>query len=193
MLNQLYPHSPIRVHSIPHFGPHGRCTCPVRPGLAGWRCLVRFESFWIHKFWILGHHMYQVPLHINFFWVCFGVGMGWWLIFFSRVGLQTLDVDDSRFLFFHALSKNDFWAGSQNNSTVSWEWYVPSEWQMNSSIKPNQPTDQRFSQHMVQTWTILKRPIDVNNLGTMPSRLVDGVAGQWQCYLTITRSSKCYS
>lgn len=72
------------------------------------------------------------------------------------------------------------------------KWYVPSEWQMNSSIKPNQPTDQRFSQHMVQTWTILKRPIDVNNLGTMPSRLFDGVAGQWQCCLTITRSSKCY-
>ena len=88
MLNQLYPHSPIRVHSIPHFGPHGRCTCPVRPGLAGWRCLVRFESFWIHKFWILGHHMYQVPLHINFFWVCLGVGMGWWLIFFWGLGFK---------------------------------------------------------------------------------------------------------
>jgi hypothetical protein len=33
-----------------------------------------------------------------------------------------LDVDDSRFLFFHALSKNDFWAGSRNHSTVSWDW-----------------------------------------------------------------------
>lgn len=205
MLNQLYPHSPIRsrVHSIPHFGPHGRCTCPVRPGLAGWRCLVSFESFWwIQKFWILGHHMYQVPLHINFFWVCFGVGMGWWLTFFFEGWASNIGCGWFTLLVLPCLVKKWLLSGIPKSQHGILrlkldikdyiKWYVPSEWQMNSSIKPNQPTDQRFSQHMVQTWTILKRPIDVNNLGTMPSRLFDGVAGQWQCCLTITRSSKCY-
>jgi hypothetical protein len=53
--------------------------------------------------YVPGTTSYQFLLGL--FWGWYGLVVDF---FFSRVGLQTLDVDDSRFLFFHALSKNDF-------------------------------------------------------------------------------------